>query len=381
MGAGETLNITLRPRLFEDVIGLENEVAAIRSKIDSGGIPRAFLFTGPFGCGKTTLAFIVARYIQGWDFPEDSTPQVQEINSANVTGIDAMRKLVDSSGSYPMAGKYGVIILDEAHKLSKAAQELLLKEFEVKSSPTVWVICTTDPEKLIEGIRAGRCYTMPVRGMDAEQRKTLVERASAEVRHDGDVSEFLTAITKSKIVSPRKILMAFEAYHNGIPAGQAVGGMSFESLPEYFEIAMGVVFGQWDKGYTLPWIREKSGEPKQFKSVAEQLKALDDRLKKKPKDENAVAPAADRADSADDSESAVEEEDVQGRPEAARALRAIVAASLKNQVYKGGEKGKRAADALFILAHAISSNPFDTGMELACTIGGLLRVNQKLQGK
>lgn len=376
--AGETLNITMRPKEFGEVIGLENEVAAIRNKIDSGGIPRVFLLKGPFGCGKTTLAYVIARYVQGWEFT--GTPQVQEINAANISGIDAMRKLVDTAGSFPMVGKYGIIILDEAHKLSKPAQELLLKEFEVPNSPTVWIVCTTDPEKLIEGIRAGRCFTLTVRGMGETERATLIARAAKEVGHEGDVSDFVTAVTKAKIVSPRQILMAFEAYHNGIPASDAVSAMRWESLPEYFEIAMGVVFGQWDSGYSLPWIKEKeTGKPKQHKSVAEQLKALEDRLKKKPKPEE-TAPVAAGETTADEPEP-VEEEDIQGKPDAARALRAIVAASLKNAVYKGGVKGQRAADALFILSHCTSPNPFDAGMEFAATVGGLYRVNQKVQGK
>ena len=122
MPAGGTLNLTMRPGEFDDVIGLENEVAALRAKLDTGDIPRAMLFHGPFGCGKTTLALIAAKYIQGWDFA--GNPVVQEINAANITGIDAMRELAYKAASFPMVGKYGVIILDEAHKLSKAAQEL-----------------------------------------------------------------------------------------------------------------------------------------------------------------------------------------------------------------------------------------------------------------
>jgi hypothetical protein len=367
--AGTTLNLSMRPREFSEVIGLEEQVVALRNKIATGNIPRSFLFSGPFGCGKTTLSYLVAREIQGWDFT--GTPQVQEINAANITGIDGMRKLAESAGNYPMVGKYGVIILDEAHKLSKPAQELLLKEFEVPKSPTVWIICTTDPEKLIEGIRAGRCFTLQVRGMGDKETKELIDRAARELNHEGEYFDFVDAVRKSKVFSPRKILMAFEAYHSGIPAGQAISAMHFEALPEYFELAMGVVFGQWEKGYILPWIKEKDGSPKQFKSVADQIKALDDRLKKKPSNETAAPAPNDDGD-------VVEEEDVQGRPEVARALRAIVAASLKNQVYKGGAKSVKAADALFILSHCTSPNAFDTGMEFAATIGGLYRVNQKM---
>jgi DNA polymerase III delta prime subunit len=372
--AGETLNITMRPREFEEVIGLENEVAVIKNVIDSGNIPRAFVLKGPFGCGKTTLALIIAKYVQGWDFT--GSPVIEEVNSANVTGIDAMRALIRDSGNYPMVGKYRIIILDEAHKLSKAAQESLLVEFERKGNcPTIWIVCTTDPEKLIEGIRAGRCFTISLKGMDDAARAELVKRAAEKVAHEGSLDEFLAALKKSKIVSPRKILMAFQQYHSGMSVADALASMHAEFVPEYFEVVMGVVFGQWDKPFILPWITE-NGKPKQFKPVADQLSALDAASKKKPKKEETSVGAEDGSDVDN-----VEEDDVQGRPEIARALRNMVAASLKNQVYKGGAKANKATTALFKLAHCTSPNAFDAGMEFAATVGGLFSVNQVMAGK
>ncbi len=285
--------------------------------------------------------------------------------------------MADSAGNYPMVGKYQVIILDEVHQLTKDAQQVLLAVFENKNLPTVWILCTTNPEKINEGVR-DRCTALPpLTQMDGATRRKLVERAAAFTKYDGDLQPFLDALAKSKVGSPRKILKAFEGLTVGLTPSQAIAAGSWENMPEYFEIAMGVVFGQWDKGYNLPWITEKeTGKPKQFKSVADQLKALDDQLKKKPKEE-APAPVAGEAEGED----AVEEDDLQGRPEVARALRAIVAASLKNQVYKGGAKAQKASDALFILAHCTSPNPFDAGLEFAATVGGLFRVNQKLTGK
>jgi hypothetical protein len=216
--------------------------------------------------------------------------------------------------------------------------------------------------------------------LDATQRHTLIARAAEAIGHTGDYSDFEQAITRAKAVSPRKILMAFEAYHAGIPAGQAVGALCFEALPEYWEICMGVVFGQWGKGYTLPWIRGKDGQPRQFPAVCEQLKALDDKLKKKPKEEAAPAAAADPAV---DAEPELDDNDVEGRPDVAAALRAITAATLKGQIIRETKKfnaGKaaKAADALFILAHCLGPNAF--GLEFSAIMGGLFRVNAKMQG-
>ncbi len=368
MSDNATLSISMRPQKFADVIGLENEVGVLLKKIDSGDIPRGFLLTGPFGCGKTTLAWLIARAVQGWDF--DGEPQVMEINGANARKIEDMRVMADKAGAYPMVGKYSIIILDEVHQLTKEAQQILLKELEAKQSPTVWILATTDPQKLNPGVQE-RCFKLTVRGMGEPERAALVARAVKATNHAGDVSDFLAALTKQKLTGPRKILQAFGLYHNGMPAVAAVAQQAFEYTSDYFTVAQGVVYGKWNSKYSL--------FGKDHASVAEQIKAIDAALSKKPKDmlEEKPDPAAK------DEPEVVDEEDVvvASKPEAARALRAITAASLKSIVLKGNANSMKAAEALYILAHCVSPNPFDTGLEWAATIGGLYRVHQKLYSK
>lgn len=388
-----TLSITMRPRSFDEVIGLQSQIAAIKNKI-AEGVPRGFLLKGQYGCGKTTLAYIIARLVQGWDFPEDQAPQVQEVNAANARKLDDMRALADKSNSYPMVGKYNVILLDEVQQATKEAQQVLLKELEKPNGPTIWILATTNPEKINPGV-LDRCYTITVEGMNKEQRGVLIARAVEKTGHEGDVSDFITAVDKSKITSPRKILMAFELYHNGLDAKDAVGSMHFDALPEFYEVAMGTVFGQWDKSYQLPWIKDKNGDTKHFKAVCEQIVALDETLKKKAKVAEAAAAKAGEfgdapppsVDAVVEADAAVDEDDMQGKPDVARALRAIVAALLKNQLVKADAKklnvlkSGKAAQAMFALAHCTSPNPFDVGMEWALTIGGLFKVNAIMQGK
>lgn len=343
-----TLTLALRPRTWDEFIGLKQEIAVLRAEIKRA-VPRVFLFKGPFGCGKTSLAYVLARELQGPDFPKDTEPLIER-NNANLTGVDSMRELIEVyARSFPAFGPYNIILLDEAHKLSKPSQELLLKEFEVENSQTVYILGSTDPQKLIEGIRAGRCFTINVRGLDAIERRELVDRAVAYTKHKGDVLPFMEALIKARVTSPRKILMAFEMHHAGLPPVDAVEAMQAAVLPEYFEIAMGVVFGSWSSPYTL--------FNKQYKSVADQIKALDDSLRGTGED-------------------VVGEEDTAGRPEVARAIRSITAATLKGQVYKGN---RFAAESMFTLAHCTSPAPGDSSMDFALTVGGLFRVNQKMK--
>lgn len=374
MSDSRTLNISLRPKSFDEVIGLEEQIATIKAKIDTGALPPAWILSGPFGCGKSTLAFIISRAVQGWDFAPDMKPDVEEINAADMTGVDDMRALIKRAVYLPYVGRYRVVILDEAHKLSKAAQEPLLKEFEKPNSPTIWIIATTDPDKLIEGIRAGRCFTVKVTPMEEEQRRALVVRAAAHVEYTGDIEAFLAEIKRAQVVSPRKILMAFDQFTSGMPLAQAVGAMSADIGPEFHEIAFAVVFAQWDKDVQIPWMGGKT-----VKAVGTLLKELDDKLKKKGK------PSADT----EESESALDDEDLQGKPEIARALRGIVGAFLKGMLLPKAQKGKyvfkspdklqRAYEAMHILANVVPPGSYE--LEWSGTIAALYRVNQKLNGK
>ena len=369
--SGSTLSLTMRPRTFGEVIGLEMQVATLRKKLDSGDVPRGFLLVGPYGCGKTTLAWLIATAVQGWEF--DGNPQVIEVNGANTRKIDDMRALADGADKLPMEGKYGVVILDEVHQLTPEAQQILLKELEVKNGPTVWILATTDPQKLNPGVQE-RCFKITVTGLNEKERAELVARAVKATDRAGDTADFLAELTKQRMTGPRKILQAFELYNNGLPAAQAVSAMAFYAAPVYFDVAMGVVFGKWLEGYSLPWVKDKDGKPRHFEAVAEQIKRIEALLTKKPKHETST-----------DAEQLVEEDDVMlldmHKPECARAIRAITATLLKNKVLKGDANALVAADALNYLAHCCPPNPADTGMEFAVTIGGLYKVHLKLHSK
>jgi hypothetical protein len=367
-----TLTLTLRPKEFDSVIGLEEPVRIIKSKIDKGEIPRGILLKGPYGCGKTTLAHIIARYIQGPFF--EGSPDVQEVNAANYRKIENMRVLADSAGAYPMLGTYHVIILDECHKLTGDSQDILLKELEVPSSPTVWILATTDPDKLNPGVR-DRCFQLEVKGMEPNERHELILRAAEASKYKGDIEEFEKEITKNRITSPRKILMAFDELVQGKTAAGAVGCHSILITPEYNDIAFAVCYGRW------------ASENKPFgpdgpttRPISVMLRELEDKLKKKPApDENTEETEGTPLDEDDVADS---------KPEAARAMRAVLGAYLKNRLlpkiqknktykYPSAIDAKKAAEAMRILANEIPADAFE--LQWSGLITTLFLVNQKMQ--
>lgn len=241
-----SLSIDLRPQSFAEVIGSADIVAAIQKKIADDQIPIAFLFDGPFGYGKTTLAYLVARAIQGGgEGPFD----IDDTNAADFNGVDDVRELVRNSKTYPFNGRYRVHILDEVQKLTEPAQNCLLKALETKDSPTRWILCTTEPGKLLKGLR-DRCLAFHLRPLGDQGIAQLVTRAAKALQVSAQdnkrvLSAFVEACVYSDIRSPRAILMAFEKFAAGIELKEAL--FSPEHEPLYADVAKAVINGNWQR--------------------------------------------------------------------------------------------------------------------------------------
>lgn len=143
-------HLKYRPRSFDTVLGQDAAVKSLRAVLEAKS-SRSLIFYGPSGVGKTTLARIVAAYL-GCTNPE-------EINAASNTGIDSMREVAEKLEFCALGeSSVKVVILDEAHALSKQAWQSLLKPIEEPPKHVYWILCTTEPAKVPEAIRS-RCTT------------------------------------------------------------------------------------------------------------------------------------------------------------------------------------------------------------------------------
>ena len=158
------LAIVHRPTTLMNVVGQEDAISILRPKLKSGDIPHAVMFHGPSGVGKTTLARIVAKAMHCSDH------DLMEMNNADYRGIDAIRLLRRSLGMAPKVGDVRVFILDECHKLTGEAQHSILKMLEEPPSHVYFMLCTTEPEKLLKTIRT---RTMKVRLQAIKQKDLL----------------------------------------------------------------------------------------------------------------------------------------------------------------------------------------------------------------
>ncbi|MEO7371421.1 MAG: DNA polymerase III subunit gamma/tau, partial [Ilumatobacteraceae bacterium] len=166
--ATQSLYRRYRPRRFSEVRGQEHVVRALRNAVINQREGQAYLFSGPRGTGKTTSARILAKVLN-CERPVDGEPccecdsclavergtsyDVHELDAASNNGVDAMRDLIEKA-SLGTPGRHKVYILDEVHMLSKAAEATLLKTLEEPPPHVVFVLATTDPQKVSDTIRS-----------------------------------------------------------------------------------------------------------------------------------------------------------------------------------------------------------------------------------
>lgn len=217
-------------------------VETLRKKLSKGEVPVAWLFSGQPGTGKTTLGRIVANMVQGDDILADLAEyDIQEINAADFSGIESVREMIRAASYRPIRGQYKVYILDEAHQLSDAAQNCLLVPCEDKNSSTVWIFCTTRPDKMIDALKR-RCFSFHMKGLTETESETLVNRAL-----DGDNRDLVSAIVGAEITSPGVILQVVEKYKQGLPPAECVTGLAVGHEPLYKDVAKAVLSGNWTR--------------------------------------------------------------------------------------------------------------------------------------
>jgi len=183
---------TYRPQNFDQVVGQEAVVRTLKNAISSGSVRQAYLFAGPRGTGKTSMARILAK---GLNCVHGPTPDpdgtchvclaiaagtsldVVEMDAASQRGIDDIREIRDRVVLQPVEGRYKVYILDEAHQLTDAAWNALLKLIEEPPPHLVFVFCTTDLSKVLPTVRS-RCQTFVFQRPRLQELVTVLARVA-----------------------------------------------------------------------------------------------------------------------------------------------------------------------------------------------------------
>lgn len=173
-----------RPSSFEEVAGQQSIVRTLRNAINSGKIAHAYLFCGPRGTGKTSMARLFAKALNCEEgighqcnkcsnclaLNSSSHPDVIEIDAASNNGVDQVRELIDQVRYLPIKGRYKVYIIDEVHMMSQGAFNALLKTLEEPPDHVIFILATTEPHKVLPTI-VSRCQRYDFTKIDDEDLK------------------------------------------------------------------------------------------------------------------------------------------------------------------------------------------------------------------
>lgn len=225
-----TLYRAYRPGSFDEVRGQPQVTDVLEKAIKNKKIAHAYLFSGPRGTGKTTVARILARELKVTD------KDLYEIDAASNTGVDNIRELREGVNTVPFESPYRFYIIDEAHMLSRAAWNAFLKTLEEPPAHVIFVLATTERDKVPETIQS-RCeiytFKQPTRSMLADvvidiakKEGNTVERSAAELvalLAEGSFRDALSILQKVLAVSTdKKIDLEEVELVSGAPRGELV---------------------------------------------------------------------------------------------------------------------------------------------------------------
>jgi len=195
----EALATVYRPKNWEDVSGQENILTILQNQLEANNTKQGYLFTGGAGTGKTTIARIFARAIN------DDVPPL-EIDAASNNGVDQVREIREACKYKPLGAPFKVYLIDEVHMLSTGAFNALLKTLEEPPAHVVFILCTTDPQKIPATILS-RVQRFDFKRLKPEQ---IIERLEYIIGMEN---------VKSKPFEVGETLACLEDYANNFQAG------------------------------------------------------------------------------------------------------------------------------------------------------------------
>ena len=199
-----TLALKYRPQTLDQYLGNEDAKVRIEEMVES--VPNAILLHGGTGTGKTTLARIFARMLNGTPTLDDG--DVEEVNASEARGIDDIRSLIERA-RYSPVNKFKVVIVDEAHQFTPQAVEAFLKPLEEPPPNTVYILCTTDPQRFPTKV-INRCQSIEIKPPTADELARHLFKV-AKLEKQPITKELAIAIAKASSQSVREAMYKLEA--------------------------------------------------------------------------------------------------------------------------------------------------------------------------
>lgn len=199
----ESLPLKYRPKTLDEMVGNEALIASLKSMLEREpkARPHTYLLQGPSGCGKTTLARIIGRML------DCSPSEFHEYNISHMGGKDVARAIIEKGKYPPLDGKVKVFVLNECHRATKDFQDAMLETLEEPPEHVYYILCTTEPEKLLNTIQGQRGAVLQVSKLPSPKIISLLKQVmKKELEGDLLPDRHLKQIARVADGSPRKAL-------------------------------------------------------------------------------------------------------------------------------------------------------------------------------
>lgn len=236
----ESLAVKYRPSTWEDVIGQDVIVEILKKQINTNTIKNSYIFSGASGCGKTTAARIFANEINNnQGFPI-------EIDGASNNGVDNVKQIISEASHRSLNSVYKVYIIDEAHMLTTQAWNAFLKTIEESPRYTIFIFCTTDPQKIPDTIK-NRCMRFNFTRLSSENIYSRLKFIclNESVQMSDDVIDYISRISYGEMRNAISKLETCIGYSTNITIEKALEALGTYSYDTYFDLINAVVDGNF----------------------------------------------------------------------------------------------------------------------------------------
>lgn len=241
-----SLATDFRPHTFEECLGQKTTIQILKAQIEKSSFSNAYLFTGPSGCGKTTLCKIFASEInKGKGSPI-------EVDGASNNGVDNVRALIEEAQQRSLDSEYKVIIVDECHMITTAGWNAFLKCIEECPKYTIFLFCTTDPQRVPATIK-NRCMIFNLARVSAEEIKNRLELICKQRNYNVDSGslDFIAKLGNGGVRDAIAYLEKVVAYSSSATLDTTLECLGTFSYETFFKLTDAIIDGNEGEVFSI----------------------------------------------------------------------------------------------------------------------------------